>query len=1636
MLNLMHLDKYKHEINNNDNSIKHDAANTAVVKTTAHALTNTYGISKYYNNKSGKHQRSRFGRMSISTSYSSTSLMPFTYFSSSSVLCLSLSLLVFLLSDNGLNGLKIVAALKAQNPRIIEHPMDMVVPKNDPFTFNCKAEGNPTPSIQWFKDGHELKTDSGSHRILMPSGDLFFLKVIHSRRESDAGTYWCQAKNEFGVARSRNATLQVAFLRDEFRLEPQNTRVAQGEVALMECGAPRGSPEPQILWRKNGQTMSLTGNKRIRIVDGGNLAIQDARPSDDGRYQCVVKNIVGTRESTTAFLKVHMRPFLIRGPQNQTAVVGSSVIFQCRIGGDPLPDVLWRRTASGGNMPLRRVTVLEDRSLKLDDIILDDMGEYTCEADNAVGSIAATGILTVHAPPKFILRPKNQLVEVGDEVLFECQANGYPKPTIYWSLEGNSSLLFPGYKDGRVEVSLTSEGRTVLSLLRFAREDSGKVIVCNALNAVGSVSSRTVVTVDTQFELPPPIIEQGPINQTLPIKSVVILPCRTVGSPTPQVQWYLNGIPIDVNDHERRNLTETGSLTIVELQKNEDEGLYTCVASNRNGKSSWSGYLRLDTPTNPNIKFFRAPELSTYPGPPGKPQVVEKTEESVSLSWSRSNKVGGSSLIGYVVEMFAKNETDGWIPVATRIQNTTYIQMGLLPGINYFFLIRAENSHGLSLPSPMSEPIAVGTYFNSGLDLSEARASLLSGDVVELINASVIDSTSMKLSWQIINGKYVEGFYIYARQLLDTGGNGITAHTNPLIAAARSSSSTSAAYSSSAALISALKPNIARRDGTAIVTPTTQPPKPDAIQLSTTATTSYVGSAAYRMLTILNGGGASSCTMTGLLQYTLYEFFIVPFYKSVEGKPSNSRVARTLEDVPNEAPFGMEAILLNSSAVFLKWKAPNIKAQHGILLFYHIVVRGIDTAHNYSRILTNVTIDAASPTLVLANLTEGVMYTVSVAGGNSAGIGPYCIPATLRLDPTTKRLDPFINQRYPINQDHVDDVLTQPWFIILLGTILAIMMLSLGAMVFVKRKHMMMKQSALTAIRGTHPSDVLKMPSLTRGTGNGYWLDASTGGMVWRPTPSGDTIDMQKDQIDDYAPVCLTNNSANGSDNTNERGQQRYVGEYSNIPTDYAEVSSFGKTGSEYGVGGGRKSNSSPAPYATSTIMQQQNNNNNQQPRYQLRPGFNALQQQQQQQQSTRPMHPHYHSQISSQQQQQLHQQSANNIYQQMSTTSEIYPSQATGSRSVYSDQYYYPKEKIHITENKLSNCHTYDPTQEHQQQQLQQQQQQQQQLQQQQPQQSSFAHVGTLQRSNNGQQSNRFKVVSTQSQSYHVDKQQQQQQHHHHHQQQQQQQQHQQHQHQKLNSLNSNSSNNSNNGNNYNTQDLMTKNLLDLDAASFCYNGMADSGCGGSPSPMAMLMMSHDDDDETNAEDHALYHIADGERESDMERLYMKVDEMPQQQQQEQLLQPLPVAANTLTNESNQQSAISLNSYCNWRAQQNNASMRGSYQQRNTPTVTVTNNTLCIDNNVEHQLLQQQQQQQHQQQNQQNQQYPLQPTASSPIHHLHPLHQQQASDSEMIYAPSSSMASERSLLSNSGSSTTTGPTTSSTTTSTSAHNV
>ncbi len=99
-------------------------------------------------------------------------------------------------------------------PRIVEHPSDLIVSKGEPATLNCKAEGRPTPMVEWYKDGERVETDREdprSHRMLLPSGSLFFLRIVHGRRSKpDEGVYVCVARNYLGEAVSRNASLEVA----------------------------------------------------------------------------------------------------------------------------------------------------------------------------------------------------------------------------------------------------------------------------------------------------------------------------------------------------------------------------------------------------------------------------------------------------------------------------------------------------------------------------------------------------------------------------------------------------------------------------------------------------------------------------------------------------------------------------------------------------------------------------------------------------------------------------------------------------------------------------------------------------------------------------------------------------------------------------------------------------------------------------------------------------------------------------------------------------------------------------------------------------------------------------------------------------------------------------------------------------------------------------------------------------------------------------------------------------------------------------------------------------------------------------------------------------------------------------------
>ena len=94
-------------------------------------------------------------------------------------------------------------------------------------------------------------------------------------------------------------------MKDEFRAVPRDTDVILGESLVLECSPPKGDPEPVVKWKKDGESIDLTSDKRIKIDAGGNLVIFDAVKSDEGRYQCSAENVASLRLSKPVRVRIN-----------------------------------------------------------------------------------------------------------------------------------------------------------------------------------------------------------------------------------------------------------------------------------------------------------------------------------------------------------------------------------------------------------------------------------------------------------------------------------------------------------------------------------------------------------------------------------------------------------------------------------------------------------------------------------------------------------------------------------------------------------------------------------------------------------------------------------------------------------------------------------------------------------------------------------------------------------------------------------------------------------------------------------------------------------------------------------------------------------------------------------------------------------------------------------------------------------------------------------------------------------------------------------------------------------------------------------------------------------------------------------
>ncbi|XP_036914927.1 roundabout homolog 2 isoform X2 [Sturnira hondurensis] len=648
-------------------------------------------------------------------------------------------------------------------PRIVEHPSDVIVSKGEPTTLNCKAEGRPTPTIEWYKDGERVETDKDdprSHRMLLPSGSLFFLRIVHGRRSKpDEGSYVCVARNYLGEAVSRNASLEVALLRDDFRQNPTDVVVAAGEPAILECQPPRGHPEPTIYWKKDKVRID---DKEERIsIRGGKLMISNTRKSDAGMYTCVGTNMVGERDSDPAELTVFERPTFLRRPINQVVLEEEAVEFRCQVQGDPQPTVRWRK--DDADLPRGRYDIKDDYTLRIKKALSTDEGTYMCIAENRVGKVEASATLTVRArpvaPPQFVVRPRDQIVAQGRTVTFPCETKGNPQPAVFWQKEGSQNLLFPNQPqqpNSRCSVSPTGD----LTITNVQRSDAGYYI-CQALTVAGSILAKAQLEVtDVLTDRPPPIILQGPANQTLAVDGTALLKCKATGDPLPVISWLKEGFTFLGRD-PRATIHEQGTLQIKNLRIS-DTGTYTCVATSSSGETSWSAVLDV---TESGATISKNYDLSDLPGPPSKPQVTDVTKSSVTLSWQPGSP-GTLPASSYIIEAFSQSVSNSWQTVANHVKTTLYTVRGLRPNTIYLFMVRAINPQGLSDPSAMSDPVRTQDISPpaQGVDHRQVQKEL--GDVIVRLHTPVVlTPTTVQVTWTVDRQpQFIQGYRVMYRQ--------------------------------------------------------------------------------------------------------------------------------------------------------------------------------------------------------------------------------------------------------------------------------------------------------------------------------------------------------------------------------------------------------------------------------------------------------------------------------------------------------------------------------------------------------------------------------------------------------------------------------------------------------------------------------------------------------------------------------------------------------------------------------------------------------------------------------------------------------------------------------------------------------
>ncbi|XP_010577875.1 PREDICTED: neurofascin isoform X8 [Haliaeetus leucocephalus] len=491
-----------------------------------------------------------------------------------------------------------------QPPTITKQSVkDYIVDPRDNIFIECEAKGNPVPTFSWTRNGKFFNV-AKDPKVSMRRRSGTLVIDFHSggRPEDYEGEYQCFARNDYGTALSSKIHLQVSKSPLWPKEKVDVIEVDEGAPLSLQCNPPPGLPSPVIFWMSSSME-PIHQDKRVSQGQNGdlyfsNVMLQDAQTDyscnarfhfthtiqQKNPYTLKVKTTRGITETTPSF----MYPY--GTSSSQMVLRGVDLLLECIASGVPAPDIMWYK--KGGELPAGK-TKLENfnKALRISNVSEEDSGEYFCLASNKMGSIRHTISVRVKAAPYWLDEPQNLILAPGEDGRLVCRANGNPKPAIQWLVNGEPIEASPPNPSREVA------GDTIV--FRDTQIGSSAVYQCNASNEHGYLLANAFVSV---LDVPPRIL--GPRNQLIKViqNNRTRLDCPFFGSPIPTLRWFKNGQG-NTLDGGNYKAHENGSLEM-NMARKEDQGIYTCVATNILGKAEAQVRLEVKDPT----RIVRGPE--------------------------------------------------------------------------------------------------------------------------------------------------------------------------------------------------------------------------------------------------------------------------------------------------------------------------------------------------------------------------------------------------------------------------------------------------------------------------------------------------------------------------------------------------------------------------------------------------------------------------------------------------------------------------------------------------------------------------------------------------------------------------------------------------------------------------------------------------------------------------------------------------------------------------------------------------------------------------------------------------------------------------------------------------------------------